>query len=101
MPYPLSCTLKSPIQRRFSTVLLLLTAYRTSIKSCVKEIVVMAGDVLLRCTVPMPDGDLTLGRVTFSVTFLVPFYLVRGMVGHPGLEPGTSVLSGLRSNHLS
>jgi len=24
-----------------------------------------------------------------------------GMVGHPGLEPGTSVLSGLRSNHLS
>ena len=23
------------------------------------------------------------------------------MVGHPGLEPGTSVLSGLRSNHLS
>ena len=25
----------------------------------------------------------------------------QGMVGHPGLEPGTSVLSGLRSNHLS
>ena len=24
-----------------------------------------------------------------------------GVVGHPGLEPGTSVLSGLRSNHLS
>jgi len=23
------------------------------------------------------------------------------VVGHPGLEPGTSVLSGLRSNHLS
>jgi len=25
----------------------------------------------------------------------------RAMVGHPGLEPGASVLSGLRSNHLS
>ncbi len=25
----------------------------------------------------------------------------RGMVGHPGIEPGTSVLSGLRSNRLS
>ncbi len=25
----------------------------------------------------------------------------KGVVGHPGLEPGTSVLSGLRSNQLS
>ena len=25
----------------------------------------------------------------------------RDLVGHPGLEPGTSVLSGLRSNQLS
>ena len=24
-----------------------------------------------------------------------------GVVGHPGIEPGTSVLSGLRSNQLS
>src|SRR5260370_19986291 len=27
--------------------------------------------------------------------------LTTGLVGFPGLEPGTSVLSGLRSNHLS
>ena len=33
-----------------------------------------------------------------------PCLAVQGLawlVGHPGLEPGTSVLSGLRSNHLS
>ncbi len=29
------------------------------------------------------------------------FLLLYGLVGQPGLEPGTSVLSGLRSNRLS
>ncbi len=44
-----------------------------------------------------------MGKVKWStVSFSMPFGTDLAMVvGHPGLEPGTSVLSGLRSNQLS
>ena len=43
------------------------TERRTFIKSFVKEIVVMPGDALLRCTVPMPDDSLIPGRAAEKV----------------------------------
>jgi hypothetical protein len=36
-----------------------------------------------------------------AVVYLLPFYFYLDVVGVPGLEPGTSILSGSRSNQLS
>ena len=79
-----------------------MTQTKAFIHSFVKEIEVKPGKALMRYTVPMPDDSLILGRTAEKMALNGSAHcLPYKMVGHPGLEPGTSVLSGLRSNHLS
>ena len=45
--------------------------------------------------------DLKLAKLALSQLSYGPYYYQAGMVGLGGLEPPTSPLSGVRSNHLS
>ena len=78
-----------------------LTERRSFIETFVKEIVAVPGNALMRYTIPMPEGSRIPGRNAEDMALNGSVLSTVKMVGHPGIEPGTSVLSGLRSNRLS
>ena len=75
-----------------------LTERRAFIESFVKEIVVMPGNALLRYSIPMPEDSPIGERDVEEVALHAPVLSTVKLVGQRGLEPRTSVLSGLRSN---
>ena len=55
----------------------------------------------MACCGPCGDAGIRTPYLLRAKQALSQVSYIPRVVGHPGLEPGASVLSGLRSNHLS